>query len=521
MSSPQTDAAGTLLLAGYVVTDPRLRTASLIPDGAIFMRGGEIVDVGEAARLTAQYPEAVVVDARECIAIPGFIDAHNHGQGMTTFCLGTEDDMLEAWGHYWPGRSPRPAEQMYWDTLVAAARQIRSGVTTSMRHDTPSLSFASYQSEAEAILNAYATSGLRAAYALGITDQFRLVYDENEKFIATLTPTLKEAALRLLEPGERIEPAQYFEYITGLVTQYQHSERVRILLGTIGPQWDSDQMLIALRDKAQELGTGLHGPLQETLYQKLYAERTFGHSGGEHFYRLGLLSPNYSCAHGVWLTDSDMDRFAETGATVVHCPSSNLRLYSGTAPIPVMLERGVNVALGVDSESINDNDDTFQEMRLAMMLHRQPGRPGRTIDEWDALTMATVNGARAVLQEGRLGALLPGYAADITCVRLAGLAEPHLMAGISPVAALVYHGTPADVQTVMVHGEIVYRDGRHTRFDAVEARRRLQEIMEQIDRPEERAADALRAQLIPSIKAYYEDWDLSSLDPYYILNSKS
>ena len=87
--------------------------ASLIANGAIYIRGGEIVDVGEAARLTAQFPEAVVVDARECIAIPGFIDAHNHGQGMTTFCLGTEDDMLEAWGHYWPGRSPRPAEQMY------------------------------------------------------------------------------------------------------------------------------------------------------------------------------------------------------------------------------------------------------------------------------------------------------------------------------------------------------------------------------------------------------------------------
>ena len=185
-----------------------------------------------------------------------------------------------------------------------------------------------------------------------------------------------------------------------------------------------------------------------------------------------------------------------------------------------MLAKGVNVALGVDCEGINDDDDTFQEMRLAMMLHRQAGHGLKTPDEWDVLMMATINGARAVLLEDRIGTLEPGKEADIVLIKLDRLMESYLHPSVSPVAALVYLGRPQDVDVVMVAGEVIFRDDQFTRFDGAEARSTLNSIMETVDRPAEREADAMRATLMPYVKAYYAGWPIPKLDSIYVSNSR-
>ena len=510
-----------LVRAKYIVTNPALREKGMLTDSAMYIKGAHILEIDAFHALRQKYPEAQVIGSDNHIAVPGFIDAHNHGQGVTTIAHGTHDDQLEAWVHYWPGRSPRSAEEVHYDSLVAITRQIQSGVTTSMRHDTPSLPLEAYQTETEAITKAYELSGIRFAYALGTTDQFRLVYEDNDKFIARLPRAMQAVAQELAAPIEKLSVDECLAFVQDLHARYRHTTRINFFLGVIGPQWDSDSILTKLRDKAQALGTGMHGPLLETLYQKIYPLREFGHSAVEHFYRLGMLGRNYSAAHGVWLTEKDMDYFAASGATVIHCPSSNLRLHSGIAPVPMMQAKGVNVALGVDSEGINDNDDMLQEMRLALMLHRHPRNAYRNLDEWDVLSMATINGARAVLLEDHIGTLEVGKEADIVLVQLDRITASYLHPNVGPVAALVHHAQSRDIDVVMVAGQVIVRQGEPTQFDQRQVRAILNRIMAEVDRPAERHADALRAQLIPEIRKYYADWNVPALSPVYLMNSRS
>jgi cytosine/adenosine deaminase-related metal-dependent hydrolase len=509
-----------LLKAKYVVTNPALREEGLLHEAGILVEGSLIQEVGSFDTLRKRYPEATILGSDRHMALPGFVNAHNHGQGATTFLRGTIDNRLETWCHFWPARSVRSDDEAFHDVLVANSREIRSGITASMRHDTPTVPLPVYRAEIEAIIRAYQTSGLRFRFALGTTDQFRLVYDQDEKFIATLPPEIATLARKAASTGDRITIEQFLDYFEELVKRFSGDSRINLVMAVIGPQWDSDALLVRLRDKARELGTGMHGPFLETIYQKLYCEREFGCSGGEHFYRLGILGPDYSCAHGVWLTEGDLDRFAETGATVVHCPSSNLRLYSGIAPVPLMLAKGVNVALAPDSEGINDDDDMFQEMRLAMMLHRQPGFAGEAPDEWDVLKMATMNGAKALLLEDRIGTLEPGKEADIILVNLDRILLPYKHPSIGPVTALVYLGKPRDVEMVMVAGDVIYSEGRFTRFDLAKVEARYGSMMATAYQSEDWDADSMPAELLDWIRKYYENWPIPELDPVYTLNSR-
>lgn len=509
-----------LIQAKYVVTNPALREKGMLRGAGILVQDTMIRDVGDFFTLKQKHPEAQVLGSDHHIAIPGFINAHNHGQGATTFLRGLIDGRLETWIHSWPANIVRPEEEAYYDTLVAASREIRTGITASMRHDDLPGNFEEYKGEAEAIIRGNTTAGIRFRFALGINDQFRLVYDHNENFIASLPPEMAKLARRASTFGNRISGDEFFTYFEELVHQYKGNTRTNVLMGVIGSQWDSDELLLRAKEKARELGTGMHGPLLESLYQKLYSFREFGHSGGEHFHNLGILGPDYSCAHGVWLTENDMELFAKTGATVIHCPSSNLRLYNGIAPVTLMMEKGVNVALSPDSEGINDDEDMFQEMRLAMLLSRRPPVTTKSLDEWDVLKMATTNGARAILMQDKLGTLEPGKEADITLVDLERIFVPYMNPSIGPVTALVYRGAPSDVDLVMVGGEVIYQEGNYFRFDVQAAEKKLGELMKKAYSSEVRTVQAMPAELIPYIEEYYKIWQIPDLDPVYVMNSR-
>jgi cytosine/adenosine deaminase-related metal-dependent hydrolase len=509
-----------LIKAKYVVTNPALREKGMLREAGILVQDTMIREVGDFLTLKHKHPEAQVLGSDHHIAIPGFINAHNHGQGATTFLRGAIDGRLETWIHFWPANIVRPEEEAYYDTLVAASRDIRTGITASMRHDELPGNLEEYKRETEAIIRGYTTAGIRFRFALGINDQFRLVYDHNENFIATLPPEMADLARKVSASGERISYEEFITYFEELVFQYKGDTRINLVMGVIGSQWDSDDLLLRAKEKARQLGTGMHGPLLESLYQKLYSFREFGHSGGEHFDKLGILGPDYSCAHGVWLTEKDIELFAKTGATVIHCPSSNLRFFDGIAPVTLMLEKGVNVALSPDSEGINDDEDMFQEMRLAMLLSRRPPVTTKSLDEWDVLTMATTNGARAILMQDKLGTLEPGKEADITLVNLERIYVPYMNPSIGPITALVYRGTPSDVDLVMVAGEVLYQEGHYLRFDVHAAEKKLGELMQKAYSSEAWTAQAMPVELIPYIEDYYKTWQIPELDPVYVMNSR-
>ena len=200
-----------------------------------------------------------------------------------------------------------------------------------------------------------------------------------------------------------------------------------------------------------------------------------------------------SCAHSVWLTDGDIELLADAGTTVCHNPSSNLRLKNGIAPVNAMLAGGVNVAMGTDSTAINDDDDMLQEMRLASKLHRQPGLKRPAMDSHQALRLTTANAARPTGFDGRIGALGPGRYADMVLLDWDAMTAPYFEGSGDPAAdavnAVVYRGKSAHVDTVLINGQVVLREGRSVIADeeAVTA-----ELREQLARPLESETVATR-----------------------------
>ncbi len=508
-----------LLITKYAITDPRLREQGLLQDAAFCIKDGVIGETGSAAALREKYPQTEVRAYPNHIALPGFVDAHNHGQGLTTLSLGIKDDLLEIFNTFWPGREQKPLQFVYLDALVAASRQIRSGVTTTLRHDARDLPLEMYRGEAGAVLQAYQETGIRFVYSMGLTDRFGWVYGANDAFVSSL-PFALQQELQNLPPQKQTLTTQEWQDFTGEVhNRFKDTSRIGIVIGIMGPQWASEELLALEKAHADHLGVGTHGPFLETVYQRMFAEKYLGRTAAEHFYKLGILSPRHSSAHGVWLTESDIELFAETGATVTHCPSSNLRLFSGIAPVPLMLERGVNVALSVDSEGINDDDDTFQEMRLAMLLHRTPGRESRALDAWDVLAMATINGARALNLQNVAGTLEIGKEADIVLVDLERILADFIHPNISLVETLVQRGKPQDIDTVMVAGEAIYQKSAWLRFDEQEKRSQLNGLMKTMPWPPNPEKAALVQKLLPYMRAYYAGWNMPDLKPLHKMNS--
>ena len=185
-----------------------------------------------------------------------------------------------------------------------------------------------------------------------------------------------------------------------------------------------------------------------------------------------------------------------------------------------MLGKGVNVALGTDSTAINDDDDMVQEMRLAAKLHRQPGLDQPALNSHQALRMATANAARPTGLQGKIGVLEPGRWADLALLDLNAMTEPYMDPDIDVVETLLYRGKASHVDTVMIQGEVVVRNGTFIKMDKSEV---LREIKEQFSRPVEGTALEARRLvqgLAPFVQEFYKDWGKSEISPHYGYNSR-
>ena len=260
--------------------------------------------------------------------------------------------------------------------------------------------------------------------------------------------------------------------------------------------------------------------LAESLYQKEFGHRTWGVTPVAHLDELGFLGTELSCAHAVWLTEPDIELLAHNGTTVCHNASSNLRLKNGIAPVLRMAQAGVNIAMGTDSTAINDDDDMLQEMRLVSRLHREPGLSAPALTSHAALSMATINAAAPTFFHREIGALEPGRRADAVLLNLANIQQPYLDPGIDPVDGLLYRGKAGQVDTVMIDGEVVLRDGVHTRLDKTELLRELTERYSRPLEPQVREARTLVQGLLPYVERFYQDWRTNQGPPHYTFNSR-
>ena len=231
-----------------------------------------------------------------------------------------------------------------------------------------------------------------------------------------------------------------------------------------------------------------------------------------------MLDERFSIAHGVWLTGSEIEVLAATGAAVSHNPSSNLRLRAGIAPLNALLKAGASVALGMDGTTINEDEDMFAELRLALRLNRVPHYEAEVPTVAQLYEMATHGGVRLMDKGDVVGRIAPGYAADLMLLDLERVMYPWVTPEADPLELITLRAQKADVRLVLVAGEVVVRDGRVTGFDEREVADALVEHLSAQPLPTNTAAAV--AAIRPHMEQWYRDLEHPPLEPHTIYNAR-
>jgi guanine deaminase len=266
--------------------------------------------------------------------------------------------------------------------------------------------------------------------------------------------------------------------------------RLQPYLGPSAPQRCSDELLKGCFTLSEQFDTGIHSHVLEARSQWFACEERFGMSPVAYMGQHGWLSPRLSCAHGVWLSQDDMRQLADAGAVVVHNPVSNLRLASGVAHVQHMLASGATVALGADGAASNDNQNMWEVVKLAAILHRVYGDRSEWLSSHAALRLCLQGGAAALRQP--VGSLQPGCEADVVIL---GGPDIFLRPKDLMINSLVLGELGGSVETVIVAGDVVVEHGHSTRVDEArlwqQANNIVQKSMEQLPARQEFLRDRL------------------------------
>lgn len=492
-----------LVKASYVATlDDALGS---LRRAAILIEGETIAAVGPYEELSRRGPfDEEVGSLEDDLLMPGLTSAHHHSGRV--FRDGVADQPLECWlpfraAGYW---SLFSTEEVYLNTAWSCIELIRGGCTATVDHHAGV--WTQDRLGIPSAARAYKSVGMRVGLCVGVADQNRLYYGGNEEVLNRLPPEAKEAVSGLLRP---LDINRFFEIWDSFFVDLNEPEgRVRIFLGPSGPQWCSEELLRRIKDGAQRRQTGVQIHLLETAYQRAFGPRTKGKSLVRWLDEMGFWGPEVSCAHGVWLSEEDLAILRDRGATVVHNPSSNLRLSSGIAPMRVMREMGVPLAFGTDAFGMNDDNDLLADLRLGHLLQRLPGVsvPPLSAEEW--FKMAARGGARTLLQEDSLGSLSPGKKADFILVDMRRLRRPSVSPDMDPLSLLLQRGLGRDVHAVYVGGEPLMQEGKILTIDEEAIAAGVKRAMER-HYPRLLALRPLYRRIETEVAVLLKEWDLS------------
>ena len=351
--------------------------------------------------------------------IPGLVNLHTHA--AMTLMRGLADDLpLMAWlnDHIWPAETKHVSHQFVHDgTLLACAELQRGGVTCmNDMYFFP-------EAAAEAALRA----GLRASLGM-IALEFPSAYASG--------------------------PDDYLGKGLELRDRLRHEPLLSFCLAPHAPYTVSDATFGKIAGYAAELGLPVHMHVHETAGEVADAIAKTGERPLARLHRLGLVGPQMIAVHAVHLNADDIAMLATYGASVAHCPASNLKLASGIAPVAVLLKAGVNTGIGTDGAASNNRLDMFAEMRLAALLAKGASGDAAVLPAHAALYAATLAGARALGLDHRTGSITPGKCADLVAVNLGKL---ELLPVYDPVSHLVYAAGRSDVSEVWINGKHVVK----------------------------------------------------------------
>lgn len=512
-------AAGTTMVRGRYVLLRAIddTTVETLEDAAVLQVDGRIAEIGPFADIAARHPGIEVLGGPDALVVPGFVNTHHH-IGITPVQLGSPDLPLELWlTHQMRHRTP----DAYLDTLYSAFELVASGVT-AVQHLGRMMPapVSGWRDAASAVIDAYRDLGMRVSFAMCNRDQHRLVYAEDDVFVATLPADLRDETAAFLKRSHfRLEDFET-EYLAPMLDRFgmRADPLVRLWLAPINLERASDRLLTLTSEWARKYGMGIHLHLSETAYQKEFSRRRFGKSSVAHLADIGFLGPHLTLGHGTWVDEGDLDLIHRHGVCVCHNASSNLRLRSGIAPVNALVARGIPVALGIDEAGLNDDRDMLQEMRLVKHLHAEPGLFNAPLTPAQIFRMATENGAKAVGFGDEIGRIEVGRRADLVVLDYARIAYPHLSPATDPVSALIYRAKTEHVLATMIEGRVVYRSGKFAYVDRDKVLAALSDDLGRVETPTEAVRASLSRRLLPHIKDFYRDWPLPDGEPWYRLN---
>jgi 5-methylthioadenosine/S-adenosylhomocysteine deaminase len=403
-----------------------------VVSGDVAIRDGRIEAVGSVDP-DARFDR--VIDAGGGYVLPGFVQTHIHL--CQTLFRGCADDLpLLEWlrQRVWPMEAAHDAASLRAAAQLAALELVTSGTTTVLTMETVH--------DTWAVFEAIAESGLRATIGKAMMDA------------APDAPArLREATRTSLD--ESLSLARQWDGAAG--------GRLRAALAPRFAVSCSEELLRSVADLSAERGLLVHTHASESRDELAVVRQRTGRGNIEFLADVNLTSPRLCAAHCVWVDDREMGILAERRVKALHCPSSNLKLGSGIAPVAEMRKRGISVSLGTDGAACNNRLDMFEEIRLAALLQAARSGPG-ALTARDALWMATRGGAEALGLEGEIGSLEPGKRADLIVV---DCDRPHLVPRGDPCSTIVYAARGSDVRTTIVDGELLV-----DRFEAVRVDRR-------------------------------------------------
>nr|WP_297401845.1 TRZ/ATZ family hydrolase [uncultured Marinobacter sp.] len=412
---------------------------------AVIVQGTHIIAVLPQDQADVAFRARETVDLPHHVVMPGLINMHGHA-AMSLF-RGMADDLpLMTWlnDHIWPAEGRFVGEQFIADgTQLAMAEMIRTGTTT----------FSDMYFFPDIAAQVAHDAGMRAQICFPLLD----------------FPTPWGSG-----------PDEYLNKGEAFIKAWKDNDYVMPAIGPHAPYTVSDGPLAQAVALSEKTGARIQIHLHETEFEITEALEKRGQRPTERLRNLGMLGTSTQCVHMTQIDESDLTLLSESGAHVIHCPESNLKLASGFCPAQAMLDRGINVAIGTDGAASNNDLDLFGELRTAAMIAKAVAGDAAALSAHRALEMATLNGARALGRDHDLGSLVPGKLADIIAV---DLSDPFLQPVYDPSSHLVYSNHGRAVSHSWINGIPQLQDGRLTRIDVADLMLRVNDWAERIRTP--------------------------------------
>ena len=409
---------------------------------------------------------AEVVDASNHLVIPGLVNAHYHSHD--TLCRGLFEEMpLEMWLLYTlPMGGHRSKEEVRLRTLVGALESMRCGITTIQ--DMLGL-IPLTEDYVDVVISAYEEIGERVIFSPMVSD----IPAVGMLCFKDILPTELHEMIGTKALGAR----EQIEFLAAQIERRPARDNVHWAVGPFAPQRCTPELLEGCADLAERHDLGIYIHVYETRGQVVMAREFYGDHGGSFITYMkdaGILNRRLNIAHSVWLSREEMDRMAEADAGAVLNHLSNMKLKSGIAPVCDMREAGMRVALGCDNCSGSDVQNMFQAMKMYCLLSAvSEPEPGPPLAH-EALRHATLGGARSAMLDDRLGALKPGYKADLV---LLDMNDTAYLPYNSAARQLVYTETGRSIDTVIIDGRIVMKDRVVQTIDEDALRREVTDLM--------------------------------------------